>query len=254
MANAACSSLSCASSSSSTAVECPVHEAMVNVPIYEKRTVRWNALASTRLGPAGWCMGTWSAMSLSLSSSCSRSASSCLSSSWRYGHSARQPHTHTKRPVGQYDVRRRTRPRYMCWTKWPRRPRSRAASAPGFPTSSGRPCRLSCAPRHRQYRAQVGLGNKEEDAQLAVNVLECACGLLHRVHVLCVEACGLERVDLHFELEARVLQPLELLLGDLLPSQCRRRSCMTQPEYSSYKAPQCARWSEDEGKPSRSSA
>ena len=58
-----------------------------------------------------------------------------------------------------------------------------------------------------------------------MDVLKREGGLLHRGHVLRVEARGLERVDLHLELEAGVLQPLELLLRDLLPSQCCSCSC-----------------------------
>ena len=62
-----------------------------------------------------------------------------------------------------------------------------------------------------------------------MDILERTGGLLHRRHVLCIEAGGLERVDLHLELEAGVLQPLELLLRHLLPSQCSRRSCTRWP-------------------------
>lgn len=72
-------------------------------------------------------------------------------------------------------------------------------------------------------------------AQLPMDILERGGRLLHRGHVLGVEARGLERVDLHLELEARVLQPVELLLRHLLPPQRRGRRCImcTQTENSS---------------------
>ena len=50
-----------------------------------------------------------------------------------------------------------------------------------------------------------------------MDILERTGGLLHRRHVLRVEARGLERVHLHLKLEAGVLQSIELLLGHLLP-------------------------------------
>ena len=63
----------------------------------------------------------------------------------------------------------------------------------------------------------VEMYEREEDAQVAMDDLECLRALLHRRHRLLVEVRRLKRVHLHLELQPRALHSIHLLLELLLP-------------------------------------